>query len=71
MKQFLIRLRNTVANILILLSLMKQLNTTIFQDNKITLKELTSWINIQGVEKTISDLKTIRDEHNHYDKETN
>ncbi len=70
MKQFITHMRDLIAHILALLSLMKQLNGTMFQENPITYLELYQWCQLHGTKKVLSDLQEAWDRHNFYDQET-
>lgn len=70
MKQFITHMRDLIVSIQTLLSLMKQLNGTIFQANPITYLDLYQWCKLHGIKKVSEDLKQVWDRHNFYDQET-
>lgn len=67
MNQFITHMRDLIVHIQALLSLMKQLNGTIFQENPITYLDLYQWCKLHGIKKVSEDLKQVWDRHNFYD----
>ncbi len=70
MKQFIINIKSLLENLMMLYSLTKHLNGTLFQQNPITYLELYQWLKLHGIEKVLTDLKQIWNSHNDYDIET-